>query len=235
MPASHPPDRPRQQPRNELQRQSILEVASRLFIDKGFGGTKFNDLADALGVTRTAVYYYFQSKEAILEALTEEVTQRAGELARGLKGQESLPPQEALRQLVLQHATLILTHPMQFRVVERSESSLPEPARAAARAARHAVLDQFVQTIEKGVAAGVFQVPEPRVAAFALIGICNWGAWWYEPDQAPVETVANMLTEMALRSLVRDVGTHRPPASLAEAIGLLRENVDALEALARHR
>jgi AcrR family transcriptional regulator len=235
MPASPPATKPRQQPRNELQRQSILEATSRLFIDKGFGGTNINDIADALGVTRTAVYYYFQSKEAILEALTEEVTERAGQLARGVQGRQKLPPQEALRQLVLQHATLILTHPVQFRVVERSESSLPESGRVAARASRHAVLDQFEQTIQQGIAAGVFQVPDARVAAFAIIGLCNWSAWWYEPAEAPVESVAEMLTELALRSVLRGDDRHRKPASVTEALGLLRENLDALETLARRR
>lgn len=233
MPAPTPAAKTRQQPRNELQQQSILEAASRLFIDKGFAGTNINDIADALGVSRTAVYYYFQSKEAILEALTQEVTERAGHLARGVQGRQVLPPQEALRQLVLQHATLILTHPIQFRVVERSESSLPEAARVAARAARHAVLDQFEGAIRQGVDAGVFQVPDVRVAAFAIIGLCNWGAWWYEPGQAPVESVAEMLTELALRAVLKNDQRHRTPASVAEAIGLMRENMDALETLAR--
>lgn len=73
-------------PRNELQRVSILEAAARLFIRKGFDGTNINDIAKALGVSRTAVYYYFQSKETILEALTEEVTQQAGKLAASASG-----------------------------------------------------------------------------------------------------------------------------------------------------
>lgn len=233
MSASTPSVKTRQQPRNELQRESILEAASRLFIDKGFGGTNINDIADALGITRTAVYYYFPSKEAILEALTEEVTQRAGRLALGVQGRQKLPPQEVLRQLVLQHATLILTHPVQFRVVERSESSLPEAGRAAARAARHAVLDQFESAIRQGVEAGVFQVPDVRVAAFAIIGLCNWGAWWHEPGEAPVESVAQMLTELALRAVLKDDERHRKPASIAEAVGLIRENLDMLETLTR--
>ena len=135
MPKATSTTKSRTQTRGEINRQSILDAASLLFIDKGFGGTNINDIADALGATRTAVYYYFQSKEAILEALTEEVTEQAGELARSVSGHDELPAEQALRQLVMQHATLILTHPLQFRVVERSESSLPEPRRAPARAA----------------------------------------------------------------------------------------------------
>ena len=233
MPKATSTTKSRTPTRAEINRQSILDAASLLFIDKGFGGTNINDIADALGATRTAVYYYFQSKEAILEALTEEVTEQAGELARSVSGHDELPAEQALRQLVMQHATLILTHPLQFRVVERSESSLPEPRRAAARAARHSVLDHFVHVIQRGIDAGVFVAPDARTAALAVIGMCNWSAWWFEPEGHAVEPVAQALTELALRSVVRDQQRHLRPASAAESIRLLREHLDLLEAQVR--
>ena len=59
--------------RNDAQRQVILDAASLLFIAKGFGGTNINDIADAVGTTRTALYYYFPSKEAIIQAYYETV------------------------------------------------------------------------------------------------------------------------------------------------------------------
>ena len=128
QPHVEPKVRPR---RNDDQRQHILNAASLLFIEKGFGGTNINDIADAVGVSRTALYYYFRSKEEMLQALTQEVTEKAGLLAESISSRDALPAQDALRQLILQHAGLILAHPLQFRVVERSESSLPAPHRAA--------------------------------------------------------------------------------------------------------
>lgn len=225
------PTRP--QARNELQRVSILEAAAALFIKKGFGGTNINDIANALGVSRTAVYYYFQSKESILEALTEEVTQQAGKLAATAAAASAgeLPPEEALRELVLRHATLLLTHPVQFRVVERNESNLPEPRRAAARAARHDVLDNFVRVIERGVSAGVFQVPDVQVAAFSIIGMCNWSAWWFEGSGLAVEPTARAMCELAVRAVIRDRGAARQPASVGECLEQIREHLDSLETL----
>lgn len=225
------PTRP--QARNELQRVSILEAAARLFIHKGFGGTNINDIANALGVSRTAVYYYFQSKEAILEALTEEVTQQAGKLAASATNAGDLPPEEALRQLVLNHAALLLTHPVQFRVVERSESNLPEARRVSARASRHDVLDNFVRVIQQGVDAGVFQVPDVRVAAFAIIGMCNWSAWWIEGSGLDVASTARAMAELAVRAVIRDGSAARQPASVGECIERIRESLDSLEALQR--
>lgn len=230
-PAKSAPAKPRQQPRNESQRLSILEAASRLFIERGYGGTNINDIADALGVTRTAVYYYFDSKDAILEALTEEVTEKAGALSRSVSGRSELSPEELLRQLVVQHATLVLTHPVQFRVVERNESSLQETRRKAARAARHNVLDNFVQVIRQGVEAGVLDVPDEQVAAFAIIGMCNWSAWWFEGSGMTVDAAANAIAELALRSVAKTGRRSTRAASAPECIRRIRENLDALEEL----
>lgn len=192
----------RRPPRSEVQRQSILDAASLLFIEKGFGGTNINDIADAVGVTRTALYYYFPSKEAMLESLTKDVTERASELTAEVSRRAELPADQALRELILRQASLVLAHPLQFRVAERSESSLPEAQRHAAQAARRAVRDGFVSVIRRGIAEGVFPAVDADVAAFSIIGMCNWCAWWFDSRRGePVEPVAELIATFGLRML----------------------------------
>jgi AcrR family transcriptional regulator len=53
-------------------RERILEVAARLFSERGFAGTSTRDIADALGVTKAALYYHFASKDAILGELVAQ-------------------------------------------------------------------------------------------------------------------------------------------------------------------
>jgi AcrR family transcriptional regulator len=217
--------------RNDAQRQAILEAASHLFIEKGFGGTNINDIADAVGVTRTALYYYFPSKESILEALTEDVTEKAGLLARTIPRRDELPADEALRQLILRHAGLTLSHPVQFRVVERSETNLPAPRRRAAQSARRTVLDQFVAVIERGIQTGLFRRTDAHVAAFSIIGMCNWCAWWFNKEGAiPADVVAASMAEFALRGLAS--GKMRTAARTSrpeEAVDQMREALAVLE------
>jgi len=218
--------------RNDVQRKAVLDAASRLFIEKGFRGTSINDIADAVGVTRTALYYYFPSKESILVALTDDVTGKAGQLARKMSPCDELSADEALRQLILRHATLILSHPLQSRVVERSESSLPEPGRSAAQSARRAEFDQFVRVIQRGIQAGQFRRTDARVAAFSIIGMCNWCAWWFNADGAlSADAVASMIAEFGLRALGADKprrGTRAP--SVEDAVGQMHDALTLLEA-----
>lgn len=218
--------------RSDAQRQTILDAASLLFIEKGFGGTNINDIADAVGMTRTALYYYFPSKESLLEVLTREVTERASDLTKEVARRAELPPDEGLRQLILGHAGLILAHPLQFRVVERSESSLPEAQRLAAQSARRAVRDDFVNVIRRGIAQGAFLPIDADVAAFSIIGMCNWSAWWFDSRRGdPVAPLAELIATLGLRMLQVDTPVKKRGASARSGAGA----ADVGQALARMR
>jgi AcrR family transcriptional regulator len=223
--------------RNDAQRQAILDAASLLFIEKGFGGTNINDIADAVGMTRTALYYYFPSKESMLEALTEEVTEKASALAQSVSGRDELPADEALRLLIRQHAGLILSHPVQFRVVERSESSLPEPHRSAAQNARRAVLDHFVRVIQRGIDGGQFRRgTDARIAAFSIIGMCNWSAWWFDPGRdLAADAVAATIVDFGLRMLVSDKPRRARAVNVEDAVGQMREALEVFESQLKRR
>ncbi|WP_449392889.1 TetR/AcrR family transcriptional regulator [Eoetvoesiella caeni] len=215
--------------RRELLQESILEAASTLFIQRGFQGTSMGDIAEAMGVTRTAIYYYFRNKEAILRELTTEVTGMAGKLASQVEDPHD-DPIEALRQLVLQHAKLILSHPLQFRVVERNEENLSPALRKSADASRRLVLNRFQTVIEAGIKAGQFRVVDPKIAAFAIIGMCNWCAWWFSAEgKVPLNDVAQMLATFALQSVVRGEERRSRENSVDESLRQLREDLSLLE------
>lgn len=63
-------------------RERILTTAAGLFSEKGFNATSIRDIADALGVTKAALYYHFASKDEILRAIVEQpITAVRGVLA----------------------------------------------------------------------------------------------------------------------------------------------------------
>src|SRR5262245_47585946 len=55
----------------EKTRAAVLETARRLFHEHGYDATSLQQIADAMGVTKANVYYYFRTKAAILEAILE--------------------------------------------------------------------------------------------------------------------------------------------------------------------
>ena len=49
----------------------ILDVSMRLFTEQGYEHTTIQDIVDALGMSKGAIYHHFKSKEDILDKLTD--------------------------------------------------------------------------------------------------------------------------------------------------------------------
>jgi AcrR family transcriptional regulator len=210
--------------------ESILKAATRLFIERGFDGTSMYEIADALGVTRTAIYYYYKNKEEILVALTDKITRVAAQLAGQAAQHIDLSPIEALRTVVDRHVRLIIDHGEEFRVVERNEERLPPKRRAAATEYRRGVLANFSAVIDRGIKSGDFRPVDTRVAALAIIGMCNWTAWWYRPGgRKSRDEIAELISDFALHGLMRSAPGEASKSKLGKVLRELRNEIGYLE------
>lgn len=91
-----------------MRREQILEVASQLFIERGFESIKMADIAERLQTSRPNIYTYYPSTEAILDTLLERrVTEWLQEIDRQVAEQTLFPPEQMLT-LLLEHRELLL-------------------------------------------------------------------------------------------------------------------------------
>ena len=58
--------------RAERTRQAILTAAQQLFLDRGYGGTRINDITEACGVSRASFYTYFRDKRDVFNGLGQD-------------------------------------------------------------------------------------------------------------------------------------------------------------------
>jgi AcrR family transcriptional regulator len=218
--------------KNEALRSSILEAASNLFIEKGLAGTKIQDIAEALGITRTNVYYYYKNKEDILEKLTLDVTNLAKEVTTAAIGAKDQDPASMLRSLVIVYSSFVLKQPILFRVSERNEQNLKPKDRAKVMKARRSVLDNFRDVIERGVMSGHFRGIDPGVAAFSIIGICNWSAWWFRPGgKYKAQEVAEQIADFAAHAVEQPDKRLRARNDSREIVKRIRGELDYLDNL----
>ena len=56
-------------------RQRLLDAGLRLFADRGYAGTSVQDVIDAAGVTKPVLYYYFESKGGLFQALVDQAVE----------------------------------------------------------------------------------------------------------------------------------------------------------------
>jgi AcrR family transcriptional regulator len=211
--------------RRTLVTTELLDQATQLFAQKGYDATSLQDIADAMGVSRPALYHYVRSKEALLEMLVEQVSQGLADVLAELAGREDLTPTQKLRELTGLLVRQRAQHPAQFRILDQSENVLPETASTRHVEAKRRVLREMTSIVEAGIASGEFLPVPPRTAALSVLGMCNWVAWWIKPDAA-VDPIVTTLTEFAERMLVHPGGRPTTPADVVRDI---RTNLDWLE------
>jgi AcrR family transcriptional regulator len=83
----------------ERARADILDVAQRVFSEKGLSGARIDEIADLTRTSKRMIYYYFGSKEGLYRAVLEESYRRIRAIESDLE-LEALPPLKALEQLV---------------------------------------------------------------------------------------------------------------------------------------
>ena len=63
-------------PAYRARREEIIAAAGQAFLAKGYRATSFRDIADAVGVDRASLYYYFESKHELFRAATTVAVER---------------------------------------------------------------------------------------------------------------------------------------------------------------
>lgn len=81
-------------------KNEILDVAERLFCSKGFDHTSTNDILNEIGIARGTLYYHFKSKEDILDAMIERLTNQIVAKAAIIAGDDSIPVLERLTRTI---------------------------------------------------------------------------------------------------------------------------------------
>lgn len=219
--------------RSDLVRTQIYEQAERLFAERGYAGTTPQDIADAVRISRQSLYYYVKGKDEILASLVSETTTSILTAMREIV-QAAPDPRSALQDLVRHLVRDRAVNRTRFRLLDRSESALPEDLAMAHLEGRRQALALMVGLIKDGIATGHFSTPDSRVAALSILGMCNWVAWWFEPGpEHPVEPIANQIADAALATLCPAQGgdNDEPPADGAAVIDSIEQQLARLRVL----
>ena len=85
----------------EERRNEILDVAEELFGSKGFDQTSTNDILEKVGIARGTLYYHFKSKEDILDAMIERMTNQLLTVSMKIANQQTVPVLERLVRTIM--------------------------------------------------------------------------------------------------------------------------------------
>jgi AcrR family transcriptional regulator len=213
--------------RRRLVEREILERAAELFAQRGFAGTTVQDIADALGMSRPALYYYVKSKEVILEQLVENLSINDAKVLESIRRRRSGDPEDKLREMAQHLATNASSNPYQTQILAQSKHHLPAEIAELDREAERSIVLSLIWVLEQGMRRGQFRSLDPRTAALAIVGMCLWTAWWVQDSAS--EALTAQVADQAVASVIAVDGNRELDAP-ADLLRAARANLDRLQA-----
>lgn len=183
-------------------RSALIAAAVRLFHERGYPNVTVQDVVDAVGVTKGAFYYYLVSKEELLYLIHDEVISHNLETAERALAL-GLSPTETLRQMVTDLCETVQRFKAHVMVFVRDMHFLSAEHLEQIKAKRDRYEGYFVQVIKAAQEAGEFRSDlDPRMASFALLGMCNWMYRWFKPEgRYQADEIARMFHSVFLQGM----------------------------------
>lgn len=176
----------------------IIEVATVLFRENGYHATSLDDIAERIGFTKPAIYYYFDSKEDILFAIVDEVVRGALVRVRAIADRDE-PIVERLHAILVENTQVVLEN-LDANTVFYNERGLLSPERERMVRDREREYTQIVRDLYVlGVASGELADVDPTVATSTLLGASIWAYRWFDRHgRLSVEDVAEQVAALLL-------------------------------------
>ncbi|MDE7340887.1 MAG: TetR/AcrR family transcriptional regulator [Lachnospiraceae bacterium] len=156
----------------------ILDVATRLFMEKGYEHTSIQDIIDDLGgLSKGAIYHHFKSKEEILIAVTDRMTEESNRMLADIRDQKGLRGREKLEKIFKDS----INRPVQEEIFTAAPNlgSNPRLLFSILRETMDDAAPHYIQPIiEQGVADGSIAAEYPQELAELIMLVGNF---WMNP------------------------------------------------------
>ncbi|GAA4920220.1 TetR family transcriptional regulator [Actinomycetospora succinea] len=183
-------------------RRRVVDAAAHVLLRRGYAGTRLSDVAEVAQVQAPAIYYYFSSRDELIDEAVAVGLDRAQSLVTEALAQApaGLPAIDRLAIAVAAHLRTLLTHSDHAAAAVRTVPQLPEAMRE-----RHRQAQRDYLAVWRGLVAEVRDdgdldpALDPGTALMVVLGALNWTAEWWDPARGSLEGVID-----AAQRLVRD-------------------------------
>lgn len=151
-------------------RHKILSAARIEFHRAGYDGARMQDIADAAGINKALVHYYFRSKDALFEAVFQESFRTNFQPIIEVM-QLHLPLEEKVVRFVNEYITTIQIHPYIPGFVIHELHRNPDRMAALAVSMNRTAIGHFMEQLREGMDDGRYRQMDPRQALISLLSM----------------------------------------------------------------
>jgi TetR/AcrR family transcriptional regulator len=156
---------------SEVTKTQILDAAEAEFAVTGLSAARTEAIAAQTGVTKAMIYYYFQSKEELYQAVLERALVGMLGMAEHLQ-LDCLPPDAALVKLLTQILECMSENPRVGSIL--CLEAIQNKGKYYPKQLGNLLYGTIVKILEQGMSLGVFRQLEPRHTAVNIVGACSF-------------------------------------------------------------
>jgi AcrR family transcriptional regulator len=184
--------------------ERLIEVALRLFAEKGFEGTSVQDVVVTAGVTKGAMYHYFGSKDDLLAEIYARVLRLQMERLETFVGADQ-PVAERVFAAAADVVVTTIEHLDSTTVFFRSLHQLSKVKADQVRHERRRYHDAFRGMVLEGQQSGVFRedVSADLVVDFFFGSVHHLPMWWKADGRPTPAEVGSTFATLFLDGLKR--------------------------------
>lgn len=161
--------------------ERLLLAAAKLFAERGFEGTSVQDVVDAAGVTKGALYHYFASKDDLLYEIYARVLRLQTERLEKFVVSEE-PVEQRVHAAAVDVVVTTIENLQDTVIFFRSLHQLSEDKQREVRRERRRYHEMFRGMIEEGQRTGVFRDDvRSDLAVDYFFGSVHHLPMWYRP------------------------------------------------------
>lgn len=195
-----PPDRPALRARYDAKQQAVVDIAARLFAERGYHATSVADLVKATGLASGGLYHYIGSKEELLFRVFDQLMDPLLEQAEAIAGADG-EPAERLRALLRTWMAHVERHRHHMRVFQQEWHFVSQqPQWERVREARRRFEAILAELLDRARRAGLVSAPDPQLLQLAVLGMVNYTPQWFDPGgRLTAEEIADGYCDLLLR------------------------------------
>lgn len=186
-------------------RDRILRTAAVLFAEKGFESTSVREIVEAAGVTKGALYHYFDSKDDLLSEIYTRMLRMQTERMEQIADSDR-PLRERVHAIMADVVLTSVQNLADATIFFQSMHLLTPEKQAQVRAERRRYHRRFRGLIEEGQRNGEFRedVPADLVVHYGF-GAVHRLSMWYHPDgELTGEQVGGYFADLLLSGLRKE-------------------------------
>lgn len=160
--------------------ERILEVAMKVFRERGYHAASMQEIADAVGMQKGSLYYYISGKQELLFRILERAIDTIAERVEIIY-RSPLNARDKLREAVRAHVDVVSEQLDMLTILLRERHALSDAQQSVIDEKRVNYERLFQRILSEGVKSGDFRDVDVKMVSFAILGMCNWLYQWYSP------------------------------------------------------